>query len=461
MSSRQLFFLYMIVFSLLAGCITNQPKPEDVQTGLLSELPTTWTVEISLTPGSSQADQTKLTPIGSPSSTPEVIPPTPSQLNSGQPTQTPFSYRALPFLTSGKEINLTSIHMITSEKGWAIGSQEDAYQRILFTRDGGYNWQDKTPSILVPQGFIPRKDNIIAHFEDEKTALILIDDTRAELEDSNIVVWKTEDSGQTWSPSTPLPFPLNWYYIFPGGFSFVNPDIGWLMVQTEFSHMHDFSYLFSTRDGGANWKLINQPGNSMIEVLRNTGMVFANDTDGWVSKDEMGFDFGPFIEITHNAGLTWENLSLPHPGDGSWQDSHQSCQTINPVFSSPQTGFVLVQCFMYDDVNHQFRMEDPDTFIYATSDLGESWQITELPSRTDQLLFTDLQTGFAMGRDHYKTINGGGDWIKIKSVTWDGQFSFINPEEGWTLARRDTQVTLLHTHDGGLTYQEITPIAIP
>ena len=106
-------------------------------------------------------------------------------------------------------------------------------------------------------------------------------------------------------------------------------------------------------------------------------------------------------------------------------------------------------------------MEDPDTFIYATSDWGESWQITELPSRADQLLFTDLQTGFAMGRDHYKTINGGGDWIKIKSVTWDGQFSFINPEEGWTLARRDTQVALLHTHDGGLTYQEITPIAIP
>jgi len=198
----------------------------------------------------------------------------------------------------------------------------------------------------------------------------------------------------------------------------------------------------------------------MIEVLRNTGMVFANHTNGWVSKDEMGFNFGPFIEITHDAGLTWKKLSLPYPDGGSWQDSHQSCQTKSPVFSSPQTGFVLVQCFLYDDIHHQFRMENPDTFIYATSDWGENWHITQLPSRVDQLLFTDLQTGYAMGRDHYKTINGGGDWVKIKSVTWDGQFSFINPEEGWTLASRGTQVVLLHTGDGGKTYQEITPIAV-
>jgi photosystem II stability/assembly factor-like uncharacterized protein len=351
--------------------------------------------------------------------------------------------------------------MATSEKGWAIGSQDDEFHYILFTDDGGHSWQDRTPPILIPSEFQRNINNIIANFYDENTAWVLIDNTKDDLDDLNYLVWKTEDSGLTWIPSDPLPFPLGQFYISPGGFSFINPEWGWLLVQTELSHMHDFSYLFSTRDGGATWKLINRPGNSMIEVRLNTGMAFANENVGWVTKDELGGGLGPFIEQTRDGGRTWENIYLPDPSGNNWEEKPQSCQTIKPTFTSSQTGLLLLQCFIYDADNQSFNMNSPNTFIFATSDWGESWQAAALPSPVDELVFIDFLTGFALGKDHYQTNNGGADWTRIKTVSWQGEFSFINTREGWAVARRAGDIALVHTIDGGLTYQLITPIVIP
>jgi len=76
-------------------------------------------------------------------------------------------------------------------------------------------------------------------------------------------------------------------------------------------------------------------------------------------------------------------------------------------------------------------------------------------------VFIDFLTGFALGKDHYRTNNGGADWTRIKTVTWFGQFSFINTQEGWAVAWRDGDFAFVHTTDGGLTYQLITPILNP
>jgi hypothetical protein len=70
-------------------------------------------------------------------------------------------------------------------------------------------------------------------------------------------------------------------------------------------------------------------------------------------------------------------------------------------------------------------------------------------------------TGFAMGEDHYQTMNGGADWNKIKTVTWQGQFSFISPNRGWAVARRNGDIALVVTSDGGRSYQQLNPLAAP
>jgi len=450
--------LLIVIIVVLAGCQSTGITPDLFEEGN-SSLPASWTIEVSSSPSLTETPGLDAGEIASP--TPDFLPPSLSPSPESHPTQLALTYQALPNLKSGKYVSIQQINMTTAEKGWAIGGQNDEFHYILFSDDGGHGWQDRTPPILIPSEFQRNIDNIIAHFYDENIALVLINNTQDSLNDSNYLVWRTEDSGLTWTPSDSLPFPLGQFYTNPGGFSFITPEIGWLWVQTELSHMHDFSYLFSTRDGGETWKLINRPGNSMIEVYLNTGMAFANENDGWVTKDGLGGGLGPFIEQTRDGGRTWETIYLPHPSGSSWEEKPQSCQTIKPTFTSSQTGLLLLQCFLYDADNQSFNMDSPDAYIFATSDWGESWQAAVLPSPVDELVFIDFLTGFALGKDHYQSTNGGADWTRIKTVIWQGQFSFINTQEGWAVARRDGDITLVHTVDGGLTYQKITPIVIP
>jgi len=452
--SKQLGSLIIIIVTL-TGCQSAGVTP-DLFDESNTSLPASRTIEVSKpteTPGVNTDEV--------PSPTPDLLPPTLSPSPETYLPQLALTYQAPPDLISGRDVTIQQINMATSEKGWAIGSQDDEFHYILFSQDGGHAWQNRTPPILIPSEFQWNIGNIIAHFYDENTAWVLIDNTKDNLNDSNYLVWRTEDSGLTWIPSDPLPFPLGQFYVKPGGFSFITPEIGWLWVQTELSHMQDFSYLFSTRDRGATWNLINRPGNNMIEVYLNTGMAFSNENDGWVTKDGLGGGLGPFIEQTRDGGKTWDVIYLPHPEGNSWEENPQSCQTINPTFTSSQTGLILVRCFLFDEDNQSFNMENPDTYIFATSDWAESWQAATLPSPVDELVFIDFLSGFALGKDHYRTNNGGADWTRIKTVIWYGQFSFINTQEGWAVASRDGDFALVHTTDGGLTYQLITPILNP
>jgi photosystem II stability/assembly factor-like uncharacterized protein len=450
--------LLIVMIVVLAGCQSTGGTPDLFEEDN-SSLPASWTIEVSKT--TSHTETPGLDADEIPSSTPDFLPPSLSPSPETYLPQLALTYQALPDLISGRDVSIQKINMATAEKGWAIGSQNDEFHYILFSHDGGHSWQDRTPPILIPSEFQRNIDNIIAHFYDENTAWALIENTKDNLNDSNYLVWRTEDSGLTWIPSDPLPFPLGQFYANPGGFSFITPEIGWLWIQTELSHIHDLSYLFSTRDGGATWNLINRPGNGMIEVYLNTGMAFANENDGWVTKDGLGSELGPFIEQTRDGGKTWEEIYLPHPDGNSGEENPQSCQTIKPTFTSSQTGLLLAQCFLYDTDNLSFNMDNPYTYIFATSDWGESWQAAVLPSPVDELVFIDFLTGFALGKDHYQSTNGGADWARIKTVTWQGEFSFINAQEGWAVARRDSDIAFVHTTNGGLTYQEITPIVIP
>ena len=446
-----------IIVLFLVGCTTTEPSHEGSDQGQSVKLPATRTAEASITPAQSKSDDST-SPSGTPSPTPDSIPPTPTGPSYTYPTNIPLVYEEFPTLSNGEMIHISQIFMSTSQAGWAIGYQDTHHQYILHTQDGGLSWQDRSPSIRIPIRDYPRSDQIFFHHSDENTAWVLFAETEASETKGHHIVWRTNDGGINWTKSKPLAFPLEQTHISPGWLHFIDQNLGWLLVKSAFFQMHDWAFLFSTNDGGMTWDLVNQLGDSMIENRLNTGIQFANELDGWVTKDELGGGLGPFIEQSHDGGYTWDNLFLPHPEGKDWNDSLQSCQTLNPVFTSSITGYVLVQCFPYDEENSRFLMDKPDVYIYATSDWGENWEIEELPSRADQLFFIDTLFGFAMGTDHYRTVNGGADWIKYKTVAWDGQFNFINSNEGWVVARRGDQHALLHTTNSGETYQEIKPI---
>ena len=85
----------------------------------------------------------------------------------------------------------------------------------------------------------------------------------------------------------------------------------------------------------------------------------------------------------------------------------------------------------------------------------------------------DLQNGFF----RLEATEGGGEtWLAIKTVAWTGEIEFVNADEGWVIAREPAirgvptyqhtpdlfrEAILLHTTDGGRTWQEIHPVVGP
>jgi photosystem II stability/assembly factor-like uncharacterized protein len=58
----------------------------------------------------------------------------------------------------------------------------------------------------------------------------------------------------------------------------------------------------------------------------------------------------------------------------------------------------------------------------------------------------------------YETRDGGETWELIKTVSWDGQFSFIDEQNGWAIARNQDEIALVRTEDGGRTWSQLDPI---
>jgi len=69
--------------------------------------------------------------------------------------------------------------------------------------------------------------------------------------------------------------------------------------------------------------------------------------------------------------------------------------------------------------------------------------------------------GWAFGREISKTLDFGLTWERVKIVSWDGQFSFIDHDRGWAVARSGEEIAFVQTIDGGKTWQEIDPLVAP
>jgi photosystem II stability/assembly factor-like uncharacterized protein len=106
-------------------------------------------------------------------------------------------------------------------------------------------------------------------------------------------------------------------------------------------------------------------------------------------------------------------------------------------------------------------------FQYATTDGGATWQILPLApgysmnAVNDGLLYFDLTHAFALGRNIFQTTDGGQTWTLIKQVNWDGQFSFVNMNLGWAVARSDSDLAFVTTTTGCAKWAILNPYIVP
>jgi hypothetical protein len=118
--------------------------------------------------------------------------------------------------------------------------------------------------------------------------------------------------------------------------------------------------------------------------------------------------------------------------------------------NTADSGVVMVSCTIDDG------SLEPRNFIYLTDDGGRTWETHGAPE--GELYMLDSSQGWILGKDIFWSDDGGRGWTKVKTVSWEGQFSFVSPNEGWAVAFADDETALVTTSDGGETWQIIEPL---
>jgi photosystem II stability/assembly factor-like uncharacterized protein len=474
--SRKL--ILTLCFAMLAasmvGCVFERKStPAGRSTGDAYVAPTD--------PVSTPTSEPVVPPPPTPTSEPVVPPPpiptvaptaTPEPTNTMEaPTPLPATETPLPppppestgpviaHFESGQSLTITSIRMLDAANGWAIGGWGEGSDHVLTSADGGQTWRDVTPPEPAPAD-----GSLVAlgSFVDARTGWVTYRYQYEMTIPARAVVWRTQDAGQTWQSSIPLDLTgLNEVY-WPSDLVFADNLNGWLLAHVGAGMSHDYVALFRTQDGGQSWvRLIDPYGGSEIQVCQKDILVFPTAQNGWLTGDCGGVMAGAFLYQTTDGGQTWQSVNLPAPAEAPDLLSESSpgyCRTQSPVFTSPEAGKLIVRCLD--------TTQDPyltSFYLYTTSDGGATWTPSSSPA--GMLAFVTRDTGWALSRDLFHTTDGGQTWTKVKTVNWDGQFSFVSDMLGWAVARAETdagtRLALVQTTDGGKTWDIIHPVIAP
>ncbi|MDH3943714.1 MAG: hypothetical protein OEV06_06465, partial [Anaerolineae bacterium] len=358
-------------------------------------------------------------------------------------------------LSPGADVTITYIDMQSSTVGWALGGSSDPGDHVLRSSDGGQTWSDVTPPEPAPTGAEPDK---VAHafFFDEDTAWVTYAYDVMFTIPEYPLVWYTHDGGQTWEHSAYLDTRASLDFYSPGYLQFSDENHGWLLVAVGAGMSHSYSLLFRTTDGGATWQRIIDPHSSVdLHNCCKTGMLFYDEDNGLVTS-EQGPYTEPFLIWSEDSGETWTQTPLPAPISNPDLFLNAFCNVHSPHWFSSSDVLVGLSCKDFSGSG------DPTihTFVYTSLDRGATWSTSEIDAE-GPLIFFDLQTGFALGRDLMATTDGGLTWGPIKEVFWDGQFSFVTRDLGWAVARDGDEIAFLSTDDGGETWQAIEAVIGP
>lgn len=394
-------------------------------------------------------EPTGQTVIALPTETPaETQPPTLPALTSPMP-----GAGSLPHLSAGQAITLTSLHMFTPDAGWGISGTDGASDHILKTQDGGNTWSDVTPPEPMPEAGVIRLAT--AHFQNPEAAWVTYYNSEPGPVPATTQVWITTDGGSTWQASQPVDLNGLVETYLPSNLQFTDLQNGWMLAHVGVGMNHDYVILFRSNDGGMTWQRLLDPyDDGGIQICQKTGMHFADAQHGWLTGDCGGVAPGVLLFRTEDGGTSWQDVTLPAPPEEPGLFGDQSvCGSYHPASVSPDQIRLIVQCRLYTS--------DPPaitSYFYTTEDSGTTWTPRPYPGGT--LLVENEQNLLSLGTEIFRSDDGGKSWIRLSTVTWEGDFSFAG-DVGWAVARSDGAVALVKTTDRGATWSILEPITSP
>ena len=367
----------------------------------------------------------------------------------GGRTWTPLALQFIIPRTTGAEImdvDITSITMIDATRGWGTGARSGESERILVTEDGGAHWIDVTP---LDQTLLMSTDaTALAFFLDVDHAWATFGQEPYGSPDE-VPIWRTSDGGASWSAS-PLPEIASLIETYnPYHFFFLDENHGWFMAALGGGMQKVYSAIYATSDGGATWARTLDPYTDIeVQSFDKAGMVFADSMHGWITDDGRGVKSGLYILISGDGGVTWLPSPLPEPAGEPGLFIGSDCGTYWPEMTSSLAGSVIGRCLT-------IAGDEPSevTYLYTTSDGGTTWSYASYPG--GQAIFFSQTIIYALAEEMFATINAGSSWELIKQVSWQGQFSFVDVDHGWAVARAGEEIALVCTEDGLETWDLI------
>jgi photosystem II stability/assembly factor-like uncharacterized protein len=419
---RSIRLITLVLVLLLAGCSRSHPQP------------------------TSQATVTEQPPLpatGTP--LPTEIPPTPTgeEVSLPEPTATVDLSQILqgpaePLLPAGTEVDIREVHLLNDLDGWSLTLGPGGMDHVLKTADGGESWSDITP----PQPLSPysTRSQVYAAFSDLNSGWVFY-------QGSNLI-WATADGGLTWTPSQ-----LE-YETQGGGLLFsLDPNQVWLFQFVDAGMQKVYTVVYGSQDGGSTWtKLLDPYTDTSIQDFDKTGITFLNPDFGWLTRNFRGVAIYVYLDITRDGGQTWENLDMPAPPSAPDAFSNCACGLYDPYLRSQQEGTVRLSCTCYEGDQNFVK-----NYLYHTQDGGADWEISYIPE--GELYYLGGQTFYTIGRDINRSTDGGVEWDLMKSVNWDGQFSFIDENHALAVAYNPDQdiYALVRTKDGCQSFEIVTP----
>ena len=493
------WILVLSLFLFSTGCAAVRESPTPVV-----EAPT-------LTP---EWTQTPWLPSPSPdnSPAPSITPAIPMTSVS---TLTPYPSGS-PVVRNRAPVEMTMIQMFSGSEGWGIEGAS-----ILTTLDGGRTWRDVTPPNALPD---ERRVAAFGEFLDASKGWVIFAPNKGwnEWDPSSIpsdaVVWYTSNSGRTWNTSAPLGHTLEpWSNLVPS-FSMVDRQNGWLRLSGGYvaAGPKKVTGYFYTTDGGATWEkltstwcpdersslglrgqcfespysesFIAPPDESIVYSAAPPGWVsemnFFNQT-GWILEDDSGCGpcYGnppaPAYWFSVDGGSTWRLYTLPAPqAEPDLFDQYWRCYPQQLNLLSEEIVRLVVACWDKKQ-GEDPRLAGPGeaAYLYTSGDGGASWETYPLPPAvkwrvkvpptgsvgdgTVRMIFVNATDGMLLGREMFRTADAGVTWLPVNTVTWDGQFSFVDSWLGWAIARNEDESALVYTEDGGRTWQIMKPVGWP
>ncbi len=455
--------LSAVTLALLLGLACNLASPG----GAATEAPATATVALTVTPAptSTPTQKGQATALAAePTPTEQVLAATPPAVTK---TAAPPLGGPLPALAAGQPVTLTVVKLLDATNGWAIGYGlgDIAYDHILVTADGGQTWRDVSPP--EARAGEPAGRAAVAYFQDAQTAWATYFG-RDIAPDSAALVWRTTDGGATWQPSAPLDLS-DVEFFATSDLRFVDADHGWLLTHVGAGMNHDYVVVFATEDGGQTWTRVVDPfdsrdGNLQMSCLK-TGLGFLSAETGWVTGDCQAVAPGVFLQRTDDGGHTWAAVTLPAPDalPDAFTRPDGGCGSYHLHTFAPQTVLVAVTCLVYTDSLTLYH------YLYTSTDGGDTWTAQPMPARDHAWL--DAATGWTIDpadpndpvalRRLYQTTDGGAHWLYINTVAWTAVLNFVSAEEGWAVAQAGLELALVHTTTSGRSWALLAPVAAP